>query len=375
MRGHGEGTITKRSDGRWQAQISIGEGKRKTYYGKTKKEVQEKLRLAINEQKQGTLILAPHQTLEVYLPYWLENVEKLTIRTRTYEQYLSTLKVHLIPGLGKIELHKLTIQHVQDLYTRLHKEGQSAGSIAAIHAVLHRALNHAVKNSLVARNVASYASRPAVRRHKSQVLTVEQANKLIETVKGRRIEAFIILSLTTAARLGELLALHWDDLDLEQKTMRISRSITRAKGRGSYEGETKTESSRRTVLLADIAIDILKEHRTKQNEARLKRLEAGKKWLDKGLVFCGTDGDYLLGESIRRLFVDLLRDAGLPHMRLHDMRHSAATILLVKGVHPKVVQELLGHSNISMTMDVYSHVLPSMQQAVTDKMNDAFKRS
>ena len=374
MRGHGEGTISKRKDGRWQCQISLGDGKRKTFYGKSKKEVQEKLRVARNEQKQGTLILAPNQTLEVYLTYWLENVQKLAVRTRTYEQYLSTLKVHLIPKLGNITLQKLTVQQVQSFYARLHDEGQAPGSIAAIHAVLHRALNHAVKHDLVARNVASYASRPTIRRHKSQVLTVEQASTLIETVKGSRLETFIILALTTAARLGELLGLHWDDLDFEQKTMRIDRSVTRSKGRGSYEGETKTESSRRTVLLADVAIDALKDHRSRQEDARLKRLENGKKWLDKGLVFSGTDGDYLLGESLRRLFVDALHDAGLPHMRLHDLRHSAATILLVKGVHPKVVQELLGHSSISMTMDVYSHVLPSMQQSAIEKMNDAFKR-
>ncbi len=134
MRGHGEGTISQRKDGRWQAQISLGDGKRKTLYGTTRKEVRDKLQKALNEQKQGTLILAPHQKLEVYLPYWLEKVEKLTIRTRTYEQYSAMLRLHLIPSLGKIELQKLTIQRVQDFYAQLHEEGQAAGSIAVIHA-------------------------------------------------------------------------------------------------------------------------------------------------------------------------------------------------------------------------------------------------
>ncbi len=374
MRSHGEGTITQRKDGRWQAQISIGGGKRKTFYGKTRKEVREKLRVAINEQKAGTLILAPNQTLEVYLTYWLEKVAKLTIRPRSYEQYLSVLNAHLIPGLGKIELQKLTFQQVQDFYARLYEEGLAARSINAIHAVLRRALNHAVKHSLVARNVATFASRPTARRYKPQVLTEEQANKLIEAVKGQRIEAFIILALTTAARRSELLALHWDDIDFTLKAMRIERSLTHSKGRGVYEGETKTEASRRTILLADIAIDVLQEHHVKQNELRLERLESGETWIDKGLVFCGAEGDYLAFETVRRLFSAALRDASLPHIRLHDLRHSAATLLLVKGVHPKVVQELLGHSNISMTMDVYSHVLPSMQQVVTEKMNDVFKR-
>ncbi len=329
----------------------------------------------MNEQKQGTLILAPNQTLEAFLTYWLEKVVRLTIRARSYEQYLSVLNAHLIPSLGKIELQKLTVQQVQDFYARLHDEGKSPRSIRAIHAVLHQSLNYAVKHSLVAHNVASDASRPTVRRYKPKVLTEEQAKKLIEAVKDQRIEAFIILALTTAARRSELLALHWDDIDFKLKAMRIERSLTHSKGHGVYEAETKTETSRRTVMLANIAIDTLEEHHVKQNELRLERLESGETWLEQGLVFCGVDGDYLAFDTVRRLFLDALRDAGLPHMRLHDLRHSAATILLAKGVHPKLVQELLGHSNISMTMDVYSHVLPSMQQVVTDKMNDMFKRS
>ncbi len=371
MRGHGEGSITQRKDGRWQAQISLEGGKRKTYYGKTKKEVREKLRLAINEQKKGTLVTAPNQTLESYLTYWLENVSRVRTRARTYEQYLSVLQVHLIPGLGKIELHKLTIQHVQSFYSRKHKEGLAPATIAGIHTVLHKALNDALRNDLVARNVSSLTSRPTVRRSEPQVLTVEQANKLLEVARGQRMEAFVILALTTAARIGELLGLHWDDLDFEHKSMSIRRSIGRVKGRGILEGETKAKSSRRTILLTDVAIDVLEEHRSKQNELRLM---AGEDWIDKGLVFCRINGEFFAPETMRDWFKALLSDAGLPDMRVHDLRHSAATILLVRGVHPKVVQEMLGHSRISMTMDVYSHVLPSMQQPAIDKMNDAFKR-
>ena len=185
-------------------------------------------------------------------------------------------------------------------------------------------------------------------------------------------EAFIVLALTTAARRGELLGLHWDDIDFEHKIMSIRRSIGRVKGRGILEGEAKAKASRRIILLTDIAIEVLREQRTKQDELRL---QAGEKWIDKGLVFCGVNGNFFNPETALKLFGVLLSEADLSHMRLHDLRHSAATILLVRGVHPKIVQEMLGHSKISMTMDVYSHVLPSMQQSATDKMNDAFKRS
>lgn len=372
MRSHGEGTITQRKDGRWQPQISIGGGKRKTYYGKTKKEVQEKLRVAVNEQKQGMLSTGPDQTLASYLTDWLEMVHRPIVEPRTYEQYLSIVNRHLIPGLGKIKLRKLTVQELRAFYAEKIKEGKAPRTVSQYHTVIRKALGDAVNDGVLSRNVASLVRPPAVRRYEPQVLTIEQAKKLLEVARGHRLEALIIVAVTTGAREGELLGLHWNDVDFEQKVMYVRRSIGRVKGRGLVENEPKTKTSRRKVMLSDVAITALKEHKVLQDS---RRVEVGEKWIDKGVVFPGYVGGYLLHQTMMPLFRRLLADARLPIMRFHDLRHSAATILLSKGVHPKIVQEMLGHSSITMTMDTYSHLFPSMQQDASSGMDDVFGNS
>jgi len=372
MRGHGEGTITQRKDGRWQAQISLGDGKRKTFYGKTKKEVQEKLRVAINEQKQGVLPVGPDQTLAYYFPNWLELVHRPVVQPRTYEQYLSIVNLHLVPGLGKVKLQKLTVQQLRAFYADKIKEGKAPRTVSQYHTVIHKALDDAVNDGLLSRNVASLVRPPVARRYNPQVLMVEQAKKLLESARGHRLEALIIVAVTTGAREGELLGLHWDDIDWEQKVMYVRRSIGRVKGRGLVENDPKTRTSRRKVMLSDVAITALKEHKVLQDS---RRVEVGEKWIDKGIVFPGYVGGYLLHQTMMPLFRRLLSEAGLPLMRFHDLRHSAATILLSKGVHPKIVQEMLGHSSITMTMDTYSHLFPSMQQDASSGMDDVFGNS
>ncbi len=374
MRGHGEGSITQRKDGRWQAQISFkddkGKAKRKTFYGKTKKEVQEKLRLAINEQKQGTLATGPRQTLAVYLPYWLENIAKPTIRKVTYRQYRSALNAHLLPVLGKVTLQSLKPEHVQSLCADMLEDGLMPSTIRLIHGVLHNALEDAVKWNLVPRNVAGLVSPPRLERREMHVLTPEQAHKLLETAKGSRIEVLLLLAITTGARRGEMLALRWDDLDLEKGIMNIRRTVCWVRGYGYVENEPKTKSGRRRVMLTDVVVSALREHKARQEQ---DKIEAGKDWKNFNVVFHNIYGSFLNPNAVHIWYHALLKKAGLPDMRFHDLRHSAATILLMKGVHPKVVQELLGHSTIAMTMDVYSHLLPTMHQDAANKMNDIFK--
>ncbi len=375
MRGHGEGSITHRKDGRWQCQISIkndkGKTERKTLYGKTKKEVQEKLRLAINEQKQGTLATGPRQTLAVYLPYWLENICKPLVRKATHKQYRSALNAHFLPALGQLTLQNLRPEHIQSLYADMVEDGLAASTIGAIHAVLHKALEDAIKWNFVSRNVSSLVSLPRIERPEMHVLTPEQAHKLLETAKGSRIEVLLILAITTGARRGEMLALRWNDVDLEKGVMNICRTMSWVSGYGYVENEPKTKAGRRRIMLTDAAIAALKEHKVRQKEARVI---AGDEWKERDIVFSNIYGSFLNPNAVLVWYHSLLEKAGLPDMRFHDLRHSAATILLVMGVHPKVVQELLGHSTIAMTMDVYSHLLPSMHQDATDKMNTLFKK-
>lgn len=370
-RGHGEGSIYQRKDGRWVASITLegGNRKRKTYYGKTRKEVQDKLKVAQREQEQGTLHTGPQQTVKQYLESWLEEVHKPTIKVSTYAKYRTIINKHIIPSLGHVQLQKLTPQQVQKLYSEKLKDGLTGKTVFSIHALLHKALDNAVRWNLVVRNVCDAVTPPRVERHEIQPLTPEQSKQLLKAVEGRSIEAIIKLALTTGMRRGELLALRWSDIDFKDKSLNVRHTVDYIGRFGYVESEPKTNASRRKIVIPDFVIEVLRQHRTRQKENKLK---AGDAWQENNLVFCNAVGSYISPDYLLELFHKVLEDAGLPDIRFHDLRHSAATLLLSMGVHPKVVQEILGHSRINMTMDTYSHVLPSMQKEAMDGMNDMF---
>lgn len=377
-RGHNEGSIYKAKDGRWVAALTLENRKRKVFYGKTRKEVQEKLKQALHEQQQGTLVTASQQTLEKFLLQWLED-RRVSVRSRTYERYEEYARLHIIPVIGRVQLQKLTAQNVQALYTKKLKEGLSSTTVNGMHAMLHKALSDAVRLGLVPRNVCDMVTAPRRAYHEMRVLTIEQAQKLLATAKGHKLETLFVLALATGMRRGEVLALKWQDINLAQGMLQVRRILSRVPtklaqetGQHYIEAEPKTERSRRSILLAPLAVEALREHRKRQ---LLLIAEAGSEWQDHDLVFCTSLGTPLNPNKVLEKFKALLQQAGLPDMRFHDLRHSAATILLSTGVHPKVVQEMLGHNQISMTMDTYSHVLPTMQQDAANKLNDALQQS
>ncbi len=374
-RGNGEGTIAKRPNGTYEAKITLEGGKRKTFYGKTRKEVQEKLKVALREQQQGTLVTAPQQKLEDFLQQWLEDTQKHSIRPRSFERYEEIVRLHIVPVLGRVQLQKLTPQQVQSFYTKKMKEGYKAITVASFHNVLHKALDTAVKWNLVAKNVCDVVARPRAEKFEFQPLTVEQIRKLLEVTKGHYMEALFKLALATGMRRGELMGLKWQDIDFNTNTLQVRRILTRVpskmEGKGFVESEPKTKKSRRSVVIASFALEALREHRWRQLDAIKK---AGPLWQHHDYVFCTSIGTHINPTTdMLEPLNELLEKAGLPHIRFHDLRHSAASLLMSQGVHPKVVQELLGHSTIGMTMDVYSHVLPSMQQDAITKLNDILK--
>jgi integrase len=374
-RGPGEGSIYWRKDGRWTAEISLEGGKSKFLYGKTRKEVQEKLKTALYEQQQGMLLTGPQQQVGQFLTQWLEDVHKQSIRARTYERYEEIIRLHLIPGLGHHQLQKLLPQHIQSFYQKKLKEGLSPTTVISFHSVLHKALETAVRWNLVARNVCELVSPPRRKRFEIQPLSMEQIHRLLEAAQGHRLEALFVLALATGMRRGELLGLKWQDLDLEKGTLQVRRILTRIPsklpGKGFEETEPKTDKARRRIVLPPFATEALKQHRVRQKEAKLK---AGPAWQEHDYVFCTSLGTHLNPtKDVLDVLKSLLKKAGLPHVRFHDLRHSSATMLLEMKVHPKVVQEILGHSQISMTMDIYSHVLPTMQEEAMSKINEAFQ--
>ncbi|HVB60105.1 MAG TPA: tyrosine-type recombinase/integrase [Ktedonobacteraceae bacterium] len=370
-RGHGEGSIYQRKDGRWVAGITLEYGKRKYFYGDTRREVQEKLKVALREQQQGTLATGPQQTLKAYLEQWIEQVHKPPIiRVSTYGKYRVVVYQHLIPGLGHIQLQKLTPQHLQSFYTKELDGGLSAGSVRMFHTVLHEALENAMKWNLVARNVCDLVDAPVPARHEMQPLTQEQAKLLLQAVREHRLETLFVVAVVTGMREGELLALRWQDVDFEVSCLYVRHTVGRVGKLGMIVSEPKTKKGRRKIVLPEFVIEVLKQHRERQQAVHER---AGSRWRNMDVVFCNRYGGYIESATLRRVFKRILEGAGLPDIRFHDLRHSAATILLGMGVHPKVVQELLGHSSISITLDVYSHVMPSMQQEAMDKLGDLFK--
>ncbi|MGZ3630599.1 MAG: tyrosine-type recombinase/integrase [Ktedonobacteraceae bacterium] len=374
-RGHGEGSIYQRSDGRWAASISLEGGKRKTFYGKTRKAVQEQLKTALHQQQQGILATGPQQKVEQFLQHWLENVHKQSIRSRTYERYEEIVRLHLVPGIGHHQLQKLSPQHLQLFYTNKLEEGLSTTTVISFHNVLHKALETAVRWNLISRNVCDLVSPPRRKRFEIQPMSVEQVQQLVAVTRDHRLEALFLLALATGMRRGELLGLKWQDINFQTDMLQIRRILTRVptkvklpQAAAYVEAEPKTEKGRRSILLPPFVVEALKQHRARQLEARLK---AGAAWQEHDYVFCTSVGTHLhpTRDVLNQLKV-LLAKAGLPAIRFHDLLHSSATMLLSMGVHPKIVQELLGHSQISMTLDTYSHVLPTMQKEAMSKLNE-----
>ena len=377
-RGNGEGTITQRKNGTWEAKITLEDGKRKSFYGKTRKEVQDKLKVALREQQQGTLVTAPQQKLEDFLNTWLEDTQKHGIRPRAYEKYESVVRLHINPVLGRHFLHKLTPQHIQAFFKKKLDEGLAPKSIEVFRTVLHKALDAAVSWGLIARNVCDVVSAPRVEEYEPVMLTVEQVRSLQKAMQGHRLEALYILALATAMRRGEIMALKWQDIDFKKSVLYVRRILTRVptvlkqkEQKGAFiEAETKTRRSRRNIVIAPFALKALEQHRERQMDARAK---AGPLWQDYDYVCCTSVGTHIHPtKDILDPLKKFALQAGIPPLRFHDLRHATATLLLSEGIHPKIVQEILGHSQISMTMDIYSHVLPNMQQDAMDKLNDLF---
>lgn len=374
---NGEGSIYRRKvDGMYVGSITLEDGKRKYFYSKKRQEVYNKMQTALQEKKQGTLVVAPQQTVGQYLAYWLEHVVLGTARPRTYEKYESNVRLHITPVVGKVKLQALTAQHIQTLKSKKLKEGLSPTTVNAIQEMLHKALDDAIKAGLISRNVCELVTLPRKQHKEINPLMPEQARKLLEVAKGHPQEALFVLALATGMRRGELLGLKWQDVNFIEGTLQVRRILSRlptkmAKEHGDLyvEADTKTKSSKRGIVIAAFALEVLKQHRIRQEEA--KRV-AGDAWEEHDYIFATPLGRHLDPGGVLVHLKQLLVKAGLPDKRFHDLRHSAATLLLSMGVHPKVVQEILGHSEISMTMDIYSHVLPTMQRDAMSRLNQAF---
>ncbi len=368
-RGQNEGSIYQRQDGRWVAVLNLGwkNGKRdrKYLYGKTRAEVAEKLNARLRDRHQGLPISSERLTVAQFLDRLLEDVVKPKCQPSTYGSYAGHVRLHIVPALGRRPLAKLSPQDVQQMLQTKLAAGLSPRTVQSYRTTLRVALARAVKWGLIARNVAALVDPPRVERVERKAPSPEEVRRLLDAARGNRHEALYTVAVALGLRQGEALALRWQDIDFDNRTLRVRWALQRINGELRFK-EPKTQASRRTIALPDATVAALRAHKVRQLE---ERLVAGTKWQDHDLVFPSRKGTPYDASELREQFYKLLSRAGLPHYRFHDLRHCCASLLLAQQVPPRVVMEILGHTQISTTMDLYSHVMPAARRNAADLMD------
>jgi integrase len=364
-RGRGEGSIRERADGRWEAIIDLGriDGKRKrlSIYAATRREVSVALNKRLSDRRNGLPVAIERQTVGSFLQTWLEDTIKPTARPRSYESFGTIIRKHLGPSIGHIQLAALTPQDVQLMMKQKSDAGFSPQTVAQIRTVLRSALNQALRWRLVSWNVAALVDPPRIPKREHHALDAAGAKKLLEVAHGERYEAAYFLGLMSGLRRGEILGLRWTDIDLERATLHVTHSLQRVEGVLQL-ADVKTDKSVRAIQMPASVVEALRAQRARQLEAALR-------WHDSGLVFTNEGGGPVQPITLHRDYKRLLAKAGLPDAtRLHDLRHSAASLLLNQDVPLTMISRLLGHSSISITGDIYGHIMPASNRRMADTM-------
>ncbi|HTR34921.1 MAG TPA: site-specific integrase [Bryobacteraceae bacterium] len=400
-RGQNEGSIFQRKDGRWVASLNLGwaEGRRvrKSYYGRTRSEVQGLLTKALADLHEGLPILNEKQTVSDYLSWWLHNITKSTIRPSTWTSYEELVRLHLRPAFEDVILTKLTPQHVRTFLNDKLNSGLSSRRVQYLHAVLRAALNAAIRDQLLHRNAAALVKPPRVTGKDVQPLTIKEARRFLDSIRGNRLEALFTVAVSLGLRQGEALGLRWRDIDFEAGTLRVRYALQRIKPHKDsatvpnhskpsehqarpfrfHLVEPKSKPSRRTIALPKLTLSALVEHKGLQDK---ERVLAGSRWNTpvltcdgqkitvEDLVFVNRLGNPFDAPTVTHRFQILLKRAGIGHHRFHDLRHTAATFLAVQGVHPRAIQAALGWENLAM-LNRYAHFIAEQRQAVASAMD------
>jgi integrase len=363
-RGNGEGSIYQRAGRKgWFASVTV-DGRRKILHADTRREVDALLTAAKTAKEAGGLIIGKSPTIEAFLAQWLAEVIKPNRSAWTWRGYRAAIDNHIVPVIGKIKVERLTPQHVLGLMARMREGGASPKTIANVRVLLRSALTTAVKWNLAAVNVAAKVDPPKAETHEIHPFTRAEAKTFLAAVSGDRLEALYTVALTMGMRQGEALGLRWEDVDLEAGTLAIREQLQRVDGKLTRV-PLKTPKSRRTLTMPAPAVAALRAHRERQRGE-------GRALLPSAYVFTNTVGKPMEARRVVTEFKAILRRAGLRDVRFHDLRHSAATLLLVQGVSPRVVMEILGHSQMSTTTNTYQHVVPELQREAADRMSALF---
>jgi integrase len=355
-------------DGKWRDRR---QAKRRGFA--TKKAAQaalDDLRIAAREQ---SYVTPTNQTIDEFLLEWLE-AASLTLEPSTHESYVRNMRLHVSPRIGKLRLQQIDAGTLNRLYAALLRDGRASGkgglspkTVRYIHTTLHAAFEAGVRWGRLHRNPAHFAEPPSARRARSSVMrtwSAEEVTRFLTSAKRSRYRTVWLFLLTTGCRRGEALGLRWEDVDLDHSIATLRQTITAIKGSIHRSGTTKTGKTRR-VQLDKVTVEALR--RWKARQAR-ERLALGGCYADEGLVFCYPDGRPHHPNTFSWIFDDHIKRHGLPRIRLHDLRHTWATLALEQGIHPKVVQERLGHSSVTVTLDIYSHVSPALESDAADRI-------
>ena len=382
MRGH----IRKRSKNSWTIVLDLPRdpetGRRHqqwhTVHG-TRRDAERALREFLHSLETGTYVRPIKVSLAQFLEEWLRDYVELNCSPRTKASYEMIIRRHIIPELGNIPLSQLEPRHLQAFYSRQKAQGRvddegqlSPRTVRYCHSLLAEALGHAVKMGLAGRNVAQATDAPRLDHKVMPTLTPEDIPKFLEAAKGSPYYTFFYLLLHTGLRRGEALALRWKNVDLGLASLGVSSYLSVVETAYKLDGdyvikEPKTLHSRRRIALSPSLGLVLRQYR---GEQEAQRALLGKPLTDHDFVFAHPDGTPLDPSTVSHAFAKIIRKAGVPLIRLHDLRHTHATLMLKVGVHPKVVSERLGHSSIRITLDTYSHVLPGLQEAAAQRFDD-----
>lgn len=402
-RANGEGTIGRRKDGRYEAKVFVrrpdGTYTRRSVYGKTRAECHAEMLKLQARAESGLPVSTTTLTVGDYLTYWLHQIAEPAVRRTTFASYEPLVRLYLIPGLGRRRLRDLRAPHIRTWLNtvaqtcqccaqgkdarRAEKSGDKArccakgeccGSVPSDTTVryllklLRTALQAATEEELIERNVARLVKLRTTPGRKITPLTVQESRQLLTVTRTHRLCALWAVALGVGLRRGEALGLRWSDIDLDRGRLTVRRSLQRVDGKLTLH-QTKTKTSERTIPLPQPLIRALREHRRRQLE---ERSTAGTAWEDHDLVFCTAQGRLIEPRNINRAFTALLRKANLRPIRLHDLRHSCATLLFAQGVEAATVQRILGHSSITVTTSTYVDVIEQVQQDALSRLDVLF---
>ncbi len=381
-RGNSEGSIYRMQDGRWRAAVTVGKDadgtpKRKVFTAGTRHEVKDQLTDALKDLRLGIPVVSEKQTVERFLAHWLDQVVKARVRPKTYRTYPDLVKNHLTPGIGDVPLGKLSPQRIREFLNSKLEAEFSPRTVKHLLMTLRGALAVAVRDGQIPRNVAALVDPPRAPRVEVQVFNPDQARAFLEAVRGSRLEAAYTSAVAVGLRQGEILGLQWPDLNLETGSLTVRAALQRVEKK-LVQVEPKSARSRRTIQLPAVCVTALARHKLDQD---LERKWAGTRWQETGYVFTTRIGTPMDPRDLLRDYYAITRPKPkkgqpepaklkFPAIRFHDLRHSAATLLLAQGVSPRYITELLGHSQVSFTMQTYAHVLPEVQKQVATKMDE-----